>query len=161
MAFSGWSGFYAEARQPDAGMEHLPKSRKHAVMELMVWKCWSPVTRQFLLGVKLGPDQFTPPSTVCPPVASMASSGVCPRARNEGVGYCSNRSSVRSRPWPLGKGLQAEINVHAVGEFPGQHPARCPVHHGDQIQKAPPHRNLGDVRTPDIACLRQALIIVW
>ncbi|GGE51585.1 hypothetical protein GCM10011317_07410 [Niveispirillum cyanobacteriorum] len=64
------------------------------------WQSWSPVSGQFLLGVKLGPDQFTPPNTVCPPFACMPRRVSVPRARNAGVVYCSNRSSVRSRPWP-------------------------------------------------------------
>jgi hypothetical protein len=92
------SGSVAPSRQgrpPGHGKlaEHLPR--------LIAWvESWSPVSGQFLFGVKLGPDQFTPPNTVCPVLACMPRRVFVPRARNAGVGYCSNRSSVRCRPWP-------------------------------------------------------------
>src|SRR3954447_19276589 len=46
--------------------------------------------------------------------------------------------------------LDAEVRVHRVRDLPGQHLARGPVHHRNQIQKAPPHWYIRDVSTPDL-----------
>src|SRR3954468_25065335 len=46
--------------------------------------------------------------------------------------------------------FNAERHVHRVRHPPSQHLARGPVHHRHQIQKAPSHRNVGYVRTPDL-----------
>ena len=39
--------------------------------------------------------------------------------------------------------VQTEIGRERVGESPGQHPATGPVEHGEQIDEAPCHRNVG------------------
>ena len=46
--------------------------------------------------------------------------------------------------------LNAELHVHGVRYPPGQHLARRPVHHRDQVEKAAPHRQVGDVGAPDL-----------
>ncbi len=44
----------------------------------------------------------------------------------------------------------AEAGIHGVRELPGQDLARRPVHHRDQIEKATPQRDVGDVGTPGL-----------
>jgi hypothetical protein len=46
--------------------------------------------------------------------------------------------------------LDAEPGIERVRQPPGQHVARRPIHDRDQIQKAAPDRNVGDVGTPDV-----------
>ena len=46
--------------------------------------------------------------------------------------------------------LDAEVGLKCVGDAPGQHLPGIPVHDGDQIQKAPAHRDVGDIGTPDL-----------
>ena len=44
----------------------------------------------------------------------------------------------------------AEARLQGVGQFPTEHEATEPVHHGDQIQKAALHRNVGNIGAPDV-----------
>jgi hypothetical protein len=46
--------------------------------------------------------------------------------------------------------LHAETGVQAVGQTPCQHGPAVPVHDRHQIEKPTPHRNIGDVGTPDL-----------
>ena len=46
--------------------------------------------------------------------------------------------------------VQTEIGRERVGESPGQHPATGPIEHREQIDEAPCHRNVGDIRRPDV-----------
>ena len=44
----------------------------------------------------------------------------------------------------------AEVGFHGVRQTPGQDLARRPVDDGDEIEKAPPHRDIGHVGAPDV-----------
>lgn len=46
--------------------------------------------------------------------------------------------------------IQAEIRGQRVGDSPAEYLAAEPIHHGHQIDEAAPHRNVGDVRRPDL-----------
>ena len=46
--------------------------------------------------------------------------------------------------------LDADLGLQRVRDAPGQHLAGEPVHDGDQIEKAPAHRDTGDVAAPDL-----------
>lgn len=46
--------------------------------------------------------------------------------------------------------LDAERPVHHVRQPPGEHLSARPVHDRDQIKEAPPHWQVGDVRTLDL-----------
>lgn len=50
--------------------------------------------------------------------------------------------------------LNAEIGIQGVGQAPAQDLAAGPVHHGHQVQKTSPHRDVGEVGAPDVAWLR-------
>src|SRR5215217_7917376 len=43
-----------------------------------------------------------------------------------------------------------EVGVQGVGQAPGQNRTAVPIHDHHQVQKAPRHRNIGDVRAPDL-----------
>ena len=45
---------------------------------------------------------------------------------------------------------QAELRLQTVGEFPAQHIAAEPIHHGHQVEKAVFHRNIGDIGAPNL-----------
>src|ERR1700679_977905 len=44
----------------------------------------------------------------------------------------------------------AEVGFHGVRQTPGQDLARRPVDDGDEVEKAPPHRDIGQVGAPDV-----------
>lgn len=46
--------------------------------------------------------------------------------------------------------IDAEAGVHGVRQFPCQHLPGRPVHDRDQVQKTPSHRDVCDVRAPDV-----------
>src|SRR4051812_48571492 len=46
--------------------------------------------------------------------------------------------------------LDTEVGVQGVRQAPGQNGTAVPIHDHHQVQKAPGHRNTGDVRTPDL-----------
>ena len=46
--------------------------------------------------------------------------------------------------------INTEVRLQRVRDAPGQNFAGVPVHDGDQIHKAPPHRQIGDVGHPDL-----------
>jgi hypothetical protein len=48
------------------------------------------------------------------------------------------------------EGCNTKISPHGVRYPPRQHLEGGPVRHGDQIQKAPPHRNRSDVRASNL-----------
>jgi hypothetical protein len=50
----------------------------------------------------------------------------------------------------LFQGLDAEVHVHGVGQPLRKDLATVPVHDGNKVQEAPPHWDIGDVRTPDL-----------
>ena len=50
----------------------------------------------------------------------------------------------------LFQGLDAEVHVHGVGMLPRKDLATVPVHDVNKVQEAPPHWDIGDVRTPDL-----------
>ena len=50
----------------------------------------------------------------------------------------------------LGDGLDADADIEGVGEPPGEHPAVGPVHDGHHVQKAALHRDIRDVRAPNL-----------
>ena len=50
----------------------------------------------------------------------------------------------------LVQGLDAEVRIERVGQAPGQHRAARPIHHGDQVQKAPLQGDVGDIRAPHV-----------
>src|SRR5215210_2864116 len=58
------------------------------------------------------------------------------------------------RPAVTGQGvlqrLDAEPHIHRVRYTPRQHLARPPVHDRDKIQKPASHRNVGEIRAPDL-----------
>ena len=43
--------------------------------------------------------------------------------------------------------FHAEVGIHAVGQPPGKHLAAEPIHDCHKIEKAAPHRDVGDIRT--------------
>ena len=45
---------------------------------------------------------------------------------------------------------QAEAGLHGVGEFPAEHEPTEPIHDGDQIQEARPHRNIRNIGAPNL-----------
>ena len=47
-------------------------------------------------------------------------------------------------------GFQAEVGGQRIGQPPRQHPPTCPIQDGEQIHDAAPHRDVGDVRCPDL-----------
>ena len=47
--------------------------------------------------------------------------------------------------------LDAEYYVHRVRQPPGDHLARPSVHNGDKVEETPPHRQVRNVGTPDMA----------
>ena len=46
--------------------------------------------------------------------------------------------------------IKTEVGRHRIGEAPGQDLSAVPVDHCDQINEAPAHRDVGDVRGPDL-----------
>src|SRR5947207_2175886 len=40
---------------------------------------------------------------------------------------------------------QTEAGIYGIGEFPTEHETAEPIHDGDQIEKAAPHRNIGNI----------------
>ena len=50
----------------------------------------------------------------------------------------------------LPHGLETEVRRQRIGEPPGQHPATRPIQDGEEIHEAPAHRNVGDIRCPDV-----------
>ncbi len=46
--------------------------------------------------------------------------------------------------------INAEAGLQSVGDAPGQHLTCMPIYNGHQIQEPAPHRQIGDVRTPDL-----------
>ena len=50
----------------------------------------------------------------------------------------------------LSQGRDAEARLERVGQAPGQHLAARPVHHRDQVQKAPLQWDVGDIRAPHV-----------
>ena len=46
--------------------------------------------------------------------------------------------------------VQREISRERGGESPGQHPATGPVKNREERDEAPCHRNVGDIRRPDV-----------
>ena len=46
--------------------------------------------------------------------------------------------------------FQAEVGRERVGQPPRQHSTTGPVEHREQIDEAPCHRNVGDIRRPDV-----------
>ena len=46
--------------------------------------------------------------------------------------------------------LDTEVCLKGVGEPPGEHAATVPVEDGHQVQKSPFHRDIRDVRRPDL-----------
>ncbi|KFB76002.1 MAG: hypothetical protein AW06_002927 [Candidatus Accumulibacter cognatus] len=44
--------------------------------------------------------------------------------------------------------VQTEVGRQGVGKPPGKDPPREPVDHGEQVEKASAHRDVGDVRRP-------------
>lgn len=46
--------------------------------------------------------------------------------------------------------FDAEVGFQRVGDPPGQHLPGLPVHDGNQIEEAAPHRPVGDVGAPDL-----------
>ena len=54
--------------------------------------------------------------------------------------------------------FSTEFCIHGIRWPPRQHLPACPVHHRNQIQKAPPHRNAGDVGAPDLVRLVDHLV---
>src|SRR3954454_19618382 len=78
-----------------------------------------------------------------------------------------NRGEVNWLPWSVLKisgrpnramassrstytSTQAELHLHGVRHPPGQHLARRPVHHRDQVEEAAAHRQVGDVGAPGL-----------
>ena len=55
--------------------------------------------------------------------------------------------------------FNAEVGFHGVGHAPGQRLAGCPIHNRHKIQKAPAHRKIGDIRTPDMVGPRDRQIL--
>jgi hypothetical protein len=47
-------------------------------------------------------------------------------------------------------GFEADVRGQRVGEPPGDHPAAGPIDSGHEIDEAPAHRDVGDVRGPDL-----------
>ena len=54
--------------------------------------------------------------------------------------------------------FSTEFCIHGIRWPPRQHLPAGPVHHRNQIQKAPPHRNAGDVGAPDLVRLVDHLV---
>ena len=52
--------------------------------------------------------------------------------------------------------LDAELGFQRVRDAPGQDFARVPIHDGNQIQEPAPHRQICDVRTPNLVGSIQA-----
>ena len=50
----------------------------------------------------------------------------------------------------FGQGLDAEPGIQGVGQPPGEHTARGPVHDGHQVQEAALDENVGDISRPDL-----------
>ena len=50
--------------------------------------------------------------------------------------------------------IQAEVGGKRVGQPPRQHPATRPVQDGAQIHEAARHRNIRDIRRPDVIRVR-------
>src|SRR5579884_2378796 len=46
--------------------------------------------------------------------------------------------------------LDAEVRRQRVGETPGQHAARCPIHDNEKVEKSTSHRDVRDIRTPHV-----------
>jgi len=46
--------------------------------------------------------------------------------------------------------FDAEVGLQRVRDAPGQDLAGVPVHDGDEIEEPAPHRQIGDVRAPDL-----------
>ena len=49
------------------------------------------------------------------------------------------------------QGFDAKADIQCVGQAPGQHLARRPIHNRDQIEKAAPHGDVSDVTAPNKA----------
>ena len=45
---------------------------------------------------------------------------------------------------------QAEASLHRIGEFPTEHKAAEPIHHGNQVEEAAMHRNVSNIGAPDL-----------
>jgi uncharacterized protein (DUF1015 family) len=56
------------------------------------------------------------------------------------------------------QGLQAELNINAVGQSPRQNVPAEPVHHGHQRQVAVTHRDVRDVGCPGTAGLHRQIV---
>ena len=63
------------------------------------------------------------------------------RVEDVGLAVAGNR---------LFKRCDAEVGIHRVRQPPGQHLATEPVHDGDEVKEAAPHRDIGHIRTPDL-----------
>ena len=48
------------------------------------------------------------------------------------------------------QGFKSEFHIHGVRDPPGQDFAGCPVQDRDQVEKAAPHRDVGDIGAPDL-----------
>jgi hypothetical protein len=55
---------------------------------------------------------------------------------------CSNKG--------FAQGGQTERAIKRVGQLPGKHLARLPIHHRNQVGKAPCHRDVSHVRAPHL-----------
>ena len=50
----------------------------------------------------------------------------------------------------LPEGIETKEAIQSIGQLPGQHIARLPIHHGDQIHKPVRHRYVGNVGRPNL-----------
>lgn len=44
----------------------------------------------------------------------------------------------------------AEVDINRIRQPPRQHPAARPIHHGDEVEEAAAHRDVGDFCAPDV-----------
>jgi hypothetical protein len=51
------------------------------------------------------------------------------------------------------QGFDAEVGLQSVGQPPGQHVLAVPIHDDHQVQEAPSHGDVGNVRSPDLVGL--------
>src|SRR5579864_976493 len=45
---------------------------------------------------------------------------------------------------------QTEAGLHRIGQFPTEHEAAEPIHHGNQVEEAAMHRNVRNIGAPDL-----------
>ena len=66
-----------------------------------------------------------------------------PLIRVEDFRRCVSREGFLKR-------RDAEVGFHRVRQTPRQNLSRRPIHDGDKVKEAPPHRDVGDIGAPDL-----------